>query len=63
MNYAVRVVGSDELPEGVERVLVERMDGTPLLLLAPSAAGTWTMIQAWEAEQRQPAEVFELRAV
>jgi hypothetical protein len=63
MRYEVQVVDSGELPAGIERVLVERECGTPLLLLAPSAAGTWLMMQAWEAERREPAEVFELRAV
>lgn len=63
MKYQVQVVGKDELPAGVERVIVERRDGTPLLLLTEAAAGTWLMMQRWEADQRQPAQVFELRAV
>lgn len=39
MNYSVQIVGSDELPAGVDRVIVERPHGeTPLLLLTEPAA-------------------------
>lgn len=63
MKYEVQVVDDDELPTGIQRVIVERPDRGPLLLLTKSAAQTWSFLQAWEATQREPAEVFELRAV
>lgn len=63
MKYAVQVVDNSELPAGIERVIVERAGQAPLLILAESAARTWRFLQRWEESQRDPAEVFELRAV
>lgn len=63
MKYGVEVVKNSELPQGIERVIVERPGTYPLLLLTESAAGTWLMMQKWESDQRVPAQVFELRAV
>lgn len=47
----MRVVGNDELPKGIERVIVERPDGAPLLLLAESAAQSWRFLCEWQASQ------------
>lgn len=65
MKYAVHVVADHELPEGIERIIVERPDRTPLLLLAESAARTWRFICEWEASQdtEWSAEPLTLRAV
>ena len=63
MQYDVQVVGNAELPQGVERVIVERVGLPPVLLLAESAAQTWLFMQRWEHDQQDPAEVFALRAV
>lgn len=63
MNYRVEVVKDSELPEGIVRVIVERRGKCPLLILAESVAGSRWMIQRWEADQREPAEAFELRVV
>lgn len=40
VQVEVEVVADDELPPGVQRVLVERPGDEPLLLVARSAAGT-----------------------
>lgn len=47
MNFGVRVVEDHELPAGIKRVMVERADACPLLLLARSIAGTWNFVQEW----------------
>ena len=62
MKYEVQVVGDDQLPQGIKRVIVERPDGSALLLLAESVAGTWAFMQRWEEARREPAQVFELRS-
>ena len=56
MKYSVRVVGNDELPEGIERVIVERPEGAPLLLLAESAAQTWRFLCEWQSAQEVEVE-------
>lgn len=61
MRYEVVVVGDQELPEGITRLIVERTGGDALLLLAESAAGTWKFMRRWEESHEQPARVFELR--
>jgi len=63
VKYEVQVVGEDELPNGVKRVIVERAGDDPLLILAESAAQTWLFMQHWEADRQECVEVFELRAV
>lgn len=39
--YQVHVVPDDQLPRGIRRVLVQRSDGDPLLILSETAAATW----------------------
>lgn len=64
MNYEVEVVGAGELPEGVDRVIVERTGGrAPILLLAPAAARTWLLMQRWEQSRPEADDVCHLRAV
>lgn len=41
MAYQVHVVGDDELPAGIERVLIERTEQMPLLILSETAAMNW----------------------
>lgn len=62
VKYEVQVVSDNELPEGVKRVIVERPGMGALLLLAESVAGTWAFMQEWEDAQREPADVFVLKA-
>ena len=49
MKYIVEIVGDDELPGGMESVIVERDDEPPLLLLSGTVARCWSMMQAYEA--------------
>jgi len=63
VKYDVVVVGDEELPAGVKRLIVERVGGGELLLLAESAAGTWAFLQEWEERQQQHGEGCLLRAV
>lgn len=44
IQLQVEVVEDDDLPTGVDRVLVERSCGEPLLLVARSAAGTLRLL-------------------
>jgi len=62
VKYEVQVVGDDELPQDIKRVIVERPGRGALLLLAESVAGTWAFMHRWEETQREPAQVFELRS-
>ena len=59
LRYEIEVVGDDEL-NGEERVIVERHDGVPLLIITESAAGTWTFLRKWQESGRAPAEVIQL---
>ena len=61
VKYEVQVVGDDELPQDIKRVIVERPGRGALLLLAESVAGTWAFMRQWEEDNREPADVFVLR--
>lgn len=56
MQYVVHTVADHELPEGVERVIVERHAGPPLLLISGDAAQCWRFMRAWE-DTREPEAV------
>lgn len=56
MRYQVQVVGNDEMPEGIDRLIVEREDGTVLLLLSGVYADCWQFMRAYEAT-REPRTV------
>jgi hypothetical protein len=68
VKYLVHAVGDHELPEGVERVIVERDNEPPLLLISGEAARCWRFMRAWEDTQEpcwQPSISlpFKLEAV
>lgn len=48
MQYLVQTVADDELPEGMTRVIVEQVEGPPILLINGTAARTWAFLRAWE---------------
>jgi hypothetical protein len=56
MKYDVRAVEDDELPEGVDRVIVEREDGSAVLLVSGEPARCWRFMRAWE-DTLEPREV------
>jgi alpha-galactosidase len=57
LRYDVQVVDDGELPEGVQRVLVERPGRHPLLLVTHSAAGTVRLVAACQkAHDRRRVE-------
>lgn len=48
MQYEMKVVDPGELPEGTDVVIVERGDGTALMLLAGRPAQVWAAMRAYE---------------
>ncbi len=48
MQYAIQVVGDDDLPQGVNKVVVERNDGTALMMINGELARCWRFLRAWE---------------
>jgi hypothetical protein len=50
VSYIVQVVGDDELPAGIHKVIVERDGLRPLLLINGEPARTWRFMCAYEAE-------------
>lgn len=48
MKYLVEAVADNALPAGVERVIVERDDGPPVLLISGEAARCWEFMRCWE---------------
>lgn len=70
MQYSVQIVGDDELPKGVHKVIVEREDGAALLLINGELARCWRFMREWEGSHEscgvpsvlRPAEPL-LRAV
>lgn len=56
MKYLVHTVANHELPEGVERVIVERDEGPPLLIISGEAARCWRFMRAWEDTQEPACE-------
>lgn len=54
MKYAIQVVGEDELPQGIHKVVVERADGPPLMLVNGQLAQCWRFMRAFEDTQEPP---------
>ena len=54
MHYEVQTVGDDELPEGIHKVIVERDDGPPLLIINGEPARCWRLMRAWEDTLEPP---------
>lgn len=48
MQYAVQIVGDDDLPQGMNKVVVERGDGPPLLLINGEPARVWRFMRGYE---------------
>lgn len=48
MQYTVQIVADHELPNGVERVIVEREDGSAVMLINGNTARCWSFMRAWE---------------
>jgi hypothetical protein len=48
MRYEVQAVNADELPEGTDAVIVERGDGTAVMLVADRPAQVWAAMRQWE---------------
>ena len=51
MQYEVKAVDADELPDGVDAVIVERGDGTAVMLLTGRPAQIWAAMRGWEDTQ------------
>lgn len=56
MQYAIQVVGNEELPEGVDRVIVERENEPPLMLISGELARCWRFVRAYE-DALEPCEL------
>lgn len=54
VHYEVQTVGDDELPDGIHQVIVERIDGPPLLILNGEPARCWSFMRAWEDTLEAP---------
>lgn len=54
MQYAVLTVDDSELPDGVDRVIVERENEPPLLILAGEPARCWQWMRRWENTLEPP---------
>lgn len=54
MKYEVKTVEPHELPEGVERVIVQRGDRPPVLIITGEAARCWEFMRRWEATLVEP---------
>lgn len=63
LRYDVQVVDDGELPEGVERVLVERSNQDPILLVTYSAAGTVRLVAACQKAHDRRCDERHLRIV
>lgn len=48
MQYEIQVVGEDELPQGMNKVVAEQADGTVLMLINGELARCWRFLRAWE---------------
>lgn len=51
MRYVVQVVDESDLPAGVDTVIVERNDGTAVMLVSGRPAEVWSSMRAWEDSQ------------
>lgn len=49
MEYDVITVPDHDLPEGVDRVIVERWGKNPLLIVTETVDRQWRFMKAWEA--------------
>ena len=60
MNYEVQVVGDSDLPGGLHHVIVERVDGPPLVFINGPVARSWRTARAYEAQREacQAPSVF-----
>lgn len=56
MNYTIQIVGDDELPDGMNKVIVERAGEPPLMLINGEPARAWRFMRAWE-DMREPSSV------
>lgn len=56
MQYAIQVVGDNELPEGLNKVIVEQVDGPPLMLINGELARAWRFMRAYE-DALEPCDV------
>lgn len=61
MDYVVQTVGDDELPAGRNMVIVECVDGPPLILINGAPARAWALMRAWEDTQEPCTEPSILR--
>jgi hypothetical protein len=48
MQYVVQVVDESDLPAGMDTVIVERSDGTAVMLVTGRPAQVWLAMRAWE---------------
>lgn len=48
MQYVVQTVEDNELPEGIDAVIVERADGTAVMLVSGRPAQVWAMMRGRE---------------
>lgn len=55
MRYTVHTVGDDELPEGVDWLVVERDNAPPVMLVSRGPARVWAAMRAWEDTMEPPS--------
>lgn len=48
MDYRIQIVGEDELPQGMCKVIVEMEDGPPLMLINGEPARAWRLMRGYE---------------
>lgn len=48
MQYVIEVVAEGELPQGINKVVVERVDGPPLMLINGEPARVWRFMRSYE---------------
>lgn len=53
MSYDWCVVADGELPDGIQRVIVQRVEGDPLLILSETAATTWRPVPRLNIERAE----------
>lgn len=56
MHYAIQIVADDELPDGMNKVIVERVGEPPLMLINGELARGWRFMRAWE-DMQEPSSV------
>lgn len=60
--FDLHIANDHELPEGVDRVMVETEDGAPVLIVRRSLAQTCLFVRAWQ-DSLPPEQPRMLRAV